>query len=313
MLPTPTFGGHGLGFIVSQLAEGLLARGHDVTLFAKPDSTFSGTLVTPADCEGYVGEVALAREALALHRQYPFDAILDNSHIHALADMLPDIPVVNVFHDNFQEYRRCAVLLSTGQRALMPPVFETARIIPNAIDRQSFEVCLIPREYVLFMGALAEIKQPLLAIEACARLNVRLVMAGAKINGGLQFSGYENVHYTGVIAGGFRSQMLREARVFLQLGTVESFGLTTLEANLCGTPVVAWPAGGSLDLIKYGVNGVFVSMSSDRAGAVASAIERAWNMNRSDVRQYAEKFTDVDGQLDAYEDALHAVICGKWW
>lgn len=288
-------------------------RGHDVTLFAKPGSQFSGAMVTPADCEGYPGEVALAREVLVTHRQYPFDVILDNSHIHALADMLPDLPIVNVFHDNFQEYRRCAVLLSMGQRALMPPAFENARIIPNALDRQSFEVCLIPREYVLFMGALAEIKQPLLAIEACARLNVRLVMAGAKINGGLPFSGHENVHYTGVIAGGFRNQMLREARVFLQLGTVESFGLTTLEANLCGTPVVAWPAGGSLDLITYGGNGVFVPMSKDRAGAVASAIERAWNMDRATCRKYAETFTDVDGQLDAYEDALHAVICGKWW
>ena len=299
--------------MVFQIAEGLRARGHDVTLFAKPGSQFSGALVTPADCDGYRGEIPLARECLTIHRQYPFDAILDNSHLHALADMLPDIPTVNVYHDNFQDYRRCPVLLSTGQRALMPSVFENARIIPNALPKDTFKLNPVPRDYVLFMGALAEIKQPLLAIEACARLNVRLVMAGAKINNATPFSGNENVQYLGVIAGSFREQILSEARVFLQLGTVESFGLTTVEAGLCGVPVVGWPAGGTLDLIQYGVNGVFVPVSKDKAGAVASAIERAWYMSRADVRQYAERFTNVDKQLDAYEDALHAVICGKWW
>lgn len=299
--------------MVSQIAEGLRARGHDVTLFAKPGSSFSGALVTPADCDGYLGEAALGREALAIHRQFPFDVILDNSHIHAIAELLPDVPTVNVFHDNFQEYRRCPVLMSTGQRALMPPPFENARIIPNALPKDSFTVGLVPREYVLFMGALSEIKQPLLAIEACARLNVRLIIAGAKLTQSAVFSGNENVQYVGVVAGRTRQQLLQEARVFLQLGTVESFGLTTVEAGLSGTPVVAWPAGGSLDLIKYGVNGVFVPVSKDKAGAVASAIERAWYMSRPDCRAYAETFTDVDKQLDAYEDAMHAVICGKWW
>jgi hypothetical protein len=46
---TPHESGHGLGRVVSQLAEGLHRRGHDVTLFAKTGSTFSGKLVMPDD------------------------------------------------------------------------------------------------------------------------------------------------------------------------------------------------------------------------------------------------------------------------
>lgn len=316
VLPTPHPSGHGLGRMVAQIASGLQARGHDVTLFAKPGSQFNGALVTPPDAHGYDGENALAREAMRLHREYPFDAFLDNSHIHTLADMFPNLPVVNVYHDNAQEYRRCAILLSKGQRALLPPEFENARIIPNAVNAADYTPAPYAdtRNYVLFVGALSEIKQPFLAIEACARMGVPLMMAGAPVYGKLPFDTTSSVQYVGAISGDFKARLFRGARVFLQLGTMESFGLTTLEAGLSGTPIVAWPAGGSLDLIKQGVNGTFVPvMGKDRVSAVVDAIERAWYMDRVLVRQYTESLCNPEAQIDAYEDALGAVMAGAWW
>ncbi len=120
-MPTPSAGAHGLGRVVYDVAEGLLARGHDVVLFAKLGSQFSGAMVMPSDAVPvgvYEGEKALAREALKLHKEFPFDCFLDNGHIHWLSKLLPRLPVVNTYHDIYQPYSRCPVLLSEGHRAL---------------------------------------------------------------------------------------------------------------------------------------------------------------------------------------------------
>ena len=315
VFPTPTPGGHGLGLMVWQIAEGLKTRGHDVTLIAKEGSQFSGTLHTVPGAEYYEGEKLLARDAMRLHRSWPFDAFLDNGHLHLIAEIHPDVPIVNVFHDMYQDWQRCPVLLSNGQKALMPSGFDRAWVIPNALPVDSYTPLLdtFDKPFVLFMGALSEIKQPLLAIEACARAGVKLVMAGGSLIGKFPAGGYEHVDVIGAIAGRKKQSLLRNARVFLQLGTGESYGLTTLEANLSGTPVVAWPAGGSLDLIKYGVNGVFVPQGGDTVQATADAIERAWDMDRREVYRYAQTLCNVDAQVTGYEDALISAIEGERW
>lgn len=316
VLPTPYEGGHGLGRMVSQIGESLLQRGHDVTLFAKQGSRFSSKLVTPDDAKGYPGEVALAREAIREHRRDPFDVFFDHSHIHKLADLFPTLPVVDVFHDIYQNYARNPVLLSAGQKALMPDLFRNAPVIHNAVDPASVPFSETPADppFVFFCGALSEIKQPILAIEACALLGVKLVMAGGAIVGRMPFAGTERCEYVGAITEAKRNEYMTRARVFLQLGNVESFGLTTLEAGLAGTPVVAWAAGGNTDTVQQGVNGVFVpSYGADKARAVADAIERAWDMNRFTCRNFVVEHFSVERQTAAHEALLVRAAMGEMW
>lgn len=315
-MPTPTPGSHGLGRVTHTVAEGLLARGHDVVLFAKTGSTFGGAMVMPSDANGYDGERALAREALKLHREFPFDCFLDNGHLHHLSRMCPDLPIANVYHDVYQPYSRCPVLLSSGQQAIMSTQFDGARIIPNALKASDFvpqfDYCEKP--YAFFCGAISELKQPFLAIEACARLGIKLIIAGQPLTGKLPITDASNVEYVGIVAGSYKEQLYRNARVFLQLGVGESFGLTTLEAGLYGTPVVGWPFGGTLDLVRYGVNGALVVMGGgDKVQNVCDAIERAWFIPRKAVRSYTETLCNPERQIDQYETALGDCTRGVWW
>lgn len=312
-LETPCVHGHGMGAMNSQIAEGLHARGHDVTLMAKRGSRFSGTLLA-IDANGYEGEPLLAKAAYQIHKQEPFDAILDGGHIHLLSAMFPDLPVVNVFHDNFQPYQRCPVVLSEGQRAMLPPQFEGARIIHNALPKDRIQPSNVPGAYALFLGAVSDLKQPMLAIEACARAGLPLVLAGMTVNNfGLALTQMNNARYIGPVAGAAKFALICGARVLLQLSGVESFGLTTLEAMLCGTPVVALPGGGSLDLIEYGTSGILVQPSGDMVGAVCDAIQAARYLNRDAVRVSGERFGCVETQIRAYEDALADCMRGDWW
>lgn len=316
VFPTPTPDGHGLGRMVHQIAEGLLHQGHDVVLFAASGSKFSGAMVMPNAAVGYEGEQILAREALKIHREFPFDVFLDNGHLHVLSSMLPDLPVVNVFHDAFQEHRHNAVLLSQGMKALMPPPFESAQVIHNTLPFGDYRFSEYPSSppYILFLGAISDIKQPILAIEACARMKVKLVMAGQQVFGKFPMSSFGNVQYIGPVSGQRKLDLLSNARVFLQLGVAESFGLTTMEAALSGTPVVGWPAGGTLDQIVYGMNGVFVPLTGgDIVQNVCDAIDRAWDMNRALVRAWALKWTTVAQQVAAYEEVLAKVMQGARW
>ncbi len=312
-LETPHPLGHGMGFINHLIAESLHARGHEVTLCAKRGSHFSGRLVT-VDGNGYGEEPRLANAAYRLHKERPFDAFLDGGHVHMLSSMFPDLPIVNAYHDNYQPYQRCAILLSHGQKALMSPLFEAARVIPNAIDKDSIQPSLMPGGYALFLGAISDLKQPLLAIEACAKFGISLILAGMTVNNfGLALTKMNNARYIGPVSGAMKFDLIRGARLFLQLSGVESFGLTTLESLLCGTPVVALPTGGNVDLVEYGVGGMLVQPSGNPVSAVCDAMDGAQWLDRSQVRTSGERFGNVDVMIDAYETALADVMRGDFW
>ena len=63
-----------------EMGRALARRGHDVTLYAKVGSRFSGRTVTPLEADGYAGERILAQYALRDHRVHPYQVFMDHSH-----------------------------------------------------------------------------------------------------------------------------------------------------------------------------------------------------------------------------------------
>lgn len=66
-------------------------------------------------------------------------------------------------------------------------------------------------------------------------------------------------------------QILNRAAVFIYSSRLEPFGLAPLEANSCGTPVVAVAEGGVRETVKDGLNGFLVDSEPE---AIAQAINR---------------------------------------
>jgi glycosyltransferase involved in cell wall biosynthesis len=294
---SPNYPGHGLGQAVHRSALALGLAGHDVYVYAPigSESNDNYRLKMCCDIGNYGQERQLAREVIHDHSQHPYDIIIDHTHTKTVSYYSPSLPVLSWYHDVFMRPNaKNPVMVSQGMKYL--PNMEwaiDAPVVHHWVDENEYQFNAEPMQppYALFMGIFRDYKQPALAIQACALLGIHLVVAGT-IPGGVSpfMNNSSEVQYVGGVTGADKVNLYQGASVYLQLGVVESFGLTTAEAALCGTPVVAWPAGGTLDLIEYknGVTptcGVYVQSSRAQSRSVADCIEYAMTLPRDVVRE----------------------------
>lgn len=308
--------GHGLGRANWHIANQLLKNGHEVTLFGAPGSEFGGRMYLAAGL-GVKYEPELAQ--VAYRNREEFDVFFDGTHKHILSGLFTELPVVNFYHDKWQPYQRNPILCTKAQRDLMDDErFKDAPFVHHSLDAKDFTPSWRPDRpaYALFIGFVYRWKQPILAIEAASRARMPLVVAGQMQEGLDELgSGNESSTWLGAVSPAERNELLRAATVYLQLGDQESFGLTTIEAGLNGCPVVAWPSGGSLDLIKEGVNGTFVDISKvDKVDAVVEAIARARTLSRKTCYEFtAEHFGKPCIQISQLEMYLERAAGGETW
>ena len=149
-----------------------------------------------------------------------------------------------------------------------------------------------------------------LAIAAARAANMTLNIAGP-----IQDADYfrtliepelgEDITYLGHLGQPELSAVIASAQVFISSPLWEEpFGLTTLEAIACGTPVAALPAGAMAEIITARSGSVAVRRD---ARALAEAMLSARELDRGAVRDCALAFSR-DAMLDSYEDQLHDVL-----
>jgi glycosyltransferase involved in cell wall biosynthesis len=145
---------------------------------------------------------------------------------------------------------------------LYPPV-ELARFSPSGAPDEGYYLCL---------GELERYKRVDLAVAACTRLGVPLVVAG---RGGeekrLRRLAGPTVRFAGRVEDAEAVRLYQGCRALLFPGE-EDFGLTPLEAQACGRPVIACGVGGALETVLDGKTGIFFDVQS--VDALCGAIGR---------------------------------------
>ena len=319
---SPRYPGHGLGQAVHRSAVALAYAGHQVLVYAPEGSEADQRyeMSTPCEIGNYHQERKLARAVIREQHNCPFDIIIDHTHTKAVSYFSPSLPIISWYHDIFMRPRaKNPVMVSQGMKYL--PGMEwaiSAPVVHHWVDEDEYEYKPNPVQppYALFMGIFRDYKQPILAIQACILAGIRLVVAGTIPGGVSPFTpNSSEVQFAGGVVGDIKVALFQGASVFLQLGNVEAFGLTTAEAALCGTPVVAWGAGGTLDLIEYknGVepgSGVYVQASRAQARSVADCMEYAMTLPRDGVRAAMLGKVGMRQHVEGVERLIAEVLSG---
>jgi glycosyltransferase involved in cell wall biosynthesis len=316
--------------VVSTLTEGLVAAGHDVTLFATGNSVTAGRLRSVVE-HGYEENRSYDPAVLApLHIANCFEAAAAGEFdlIHSHLDFLPlawsglvDVPMVTTIHGFSSDaimpaYRRYDgrvhyVAISNADRH--PELTYTATIYHGLEpSRFPFRAEPDPDGHVLFFGRIHPDKGTHAAIDI-ARAAGRSIRIAGIVHDEAYFRDEvvprlgEDAEYVGPIAGDGRAAELGSASALLHpVAFAEPFGLSVAEAMMCGTPVIAFPCGSMPEIVEPGVTGFLVGDAAQAVAAVAgiAGVDRR-RCHATAVRRFgADRM--VGEYIDVYRGLLRA-------
>jgi glycosyltransferase involved in cell wall biosynthesis len=300
-VPPKSYGGTEL--VVHELACGLVARGHDVTLFATGDSDPCSWVRAlypraqwPPEMLADLNHTTWAMQQVVEHG--PYDLVHAHSAVAlGLARLVPHIPMVYTLHHErelhlsaFYRYRQDVYYVAISRDQLEREVaLQHAQVIYHGLDPAKYQAT--PRaagDYVCFIGRFARVKGPHVAIDVAERAGVPIHVAGEVHEPDRPWADIEldrrfrrpHVHTFGSVGLAIKAPMLRDARALLApIEWNEPFGLILIEAMLSGCPVVAFPRGSVPELVEEGITG-FIATSAEhmaeliRPGGPVDCVDR---------------------------------------
>ncbi|MBI2031781.1 MAG: glycosyltransferase family 4 protein [Candidatus Levybacteria bacterium] len=292
-LSVPPSGYGGTELIVYYLTQGLVKRGHDVTLFASGDSKTDAKLfsIYPKSI-GNNGELKNQPLSPMLHyiecfeRASEFDIIHNHAQYYAmfLADLVKT-PVVHTIHGSFskedvpQEDKRQTLMkfknhnfisISDSQRRGLMNLNYIATVY-NGIDPSEFQYSGEKGKYLCWMGRITQKKGPQEALEIARILKIKLKMAGAvdpvekEYCDNVLYPLIEELRKENLIE--YKEEIKRDEKADLYKDALctlypihweEPFGLVMAESMVCGTPVVAYNRGSVPELLRDGLTGFII-------------------------------------------------------
>lgn len=303
--------------VASNIAEGLVARGWDVTLFATADSITRARLHAVVE-KGYEEDPSVdAKIAEYLHLSEMFEHAAEFDLIHSHYDFmglcfsgLVDTPVLTTVHGFsspqimpvYQKYAGSNfVSISDSDRARGLNYLAT---VYNGIDLSLYPLVEERGEDLVFLGRIHPDKGLHLAIAVAQASNRRLLIAGIvqdacyfreKIEPHLDG---DRIRYIGPVDNAGKIELFANALALLHLNTIpERFGLVLVEANAAGVPVVAMDLGSCREVIEDGVTGFLV----DNIQEAVDAIPRIPEIAPSACRRRVEENFSVEIMVEGYE------------
>jgi glycosyltransferase involved in cell wall biosynthesis len=306
--------------VASNVTEGLIARGWDVTLFASGDSVTRAHLHAVL-AKGYEEDSTIdSKVAEYLHISEVFEHVAEFDLIHSHYDFMPlsytrliKTPVLTTIHGFssakimpiYQKYRDgYFVSVSDSDRA---PGLNYLATVYNGIDLSLYPLQGCGGDDLIFLGRIHPDKGVHLAIEVARLSGMRLIIAGI-----IQDKTYfreqiqphldnQNILYIGPVGVTGKNDLFARARALLHLNTIpERFGLVLVEANAAGVPVIAMNLGSCREVIEDGKTGFLVDNVTEAIQALGRISEIDRSACRSRVRQHFSIETMVEGYERVY-------------
>jgi len=303
--------------VASNIAEGLVEKGIDVTLFATKDSETSGKL-DAVIARGYEEDKSADPKVMeCLHIAHVMEHASAFDIIHNHFDFLPlsysrliKTPMVTTIHGFsspkiipvYKKYNDINYYVSISNADRSKELSYTATVY-NGIDKRLFTLNEKPGNYLLFFGRIHHDKGTWEAIRIAKKEKMKLIISGivqdrAYYNDKVvPFLNDEDIIFVGNSGPEKRNELLKNAFALLHpINFKEPFGLSVAEAMFCGTPVIAFEKGSMKELIVDGKTGFLVH-------TIDEAVERVKDIpqiNRKYCRQWAEENFSREKMVNDY-------------
>lgn len=328
-VPPQEYGGTEL--FIADLAKGLADLGYEVVLYTNGESTLEveKRWIYPKSEWPIKGEI--------------HDSLKDMNHTSwAVADARRDCDIVHLnnapglahsrfvnlpfvytihhpsdealseFYNNYPEVTYVTISRFQQQREKMPHI----RTIHHGINLPLYELVEKKQPYLSFIGRIAPVKGVHIAIEVAQRSGIPLKIAGEVQPMFREY--YETqikphvdgkfIEYIGTANMEEKNQLLGNSLGMLfPIQWDEPFGLVTIEAMACGTPVLALPGGSVPEIVKDGVSG-FVCETADDMVRCAGELGR---FQPAAVREYVRQNFSLDRMVKQYVDLYEEILAGK--
>jgi glycosyltransferase involved in cell wall biosynthesis len=312
-------------YVVSLLTEGLVAYGHDVTLFATADSQTSATLhgVCPQGYEENRSLIPKVWECLHISELFEHADGFDIIHNHF--DYLPltysgltPTPLVTTIHgfsspgilQVYKKYngRVFYVSISDSDRS---PELAYIKTIHHGIDITQFDFQPSADDTLIFFGRIHPDKGTREALDIAKAANKKLILAGI-IQDQVYYDQWVAPHvdnhkvaYIGSVGPDERKRLLGKACALLHpIRFDEPFGLSVIESMACGTPVIAFDRGSMPELIPNGKCGYLVHTVPQAVEAVARIDE----IDRATCRRHVEEHFTVGRMVREYIQVYETIV-----
>ena len=320
--------------VIADLAHGLHARGHRVTVYAALGSRLPGVDVVEIPVEAAVAAArilpgqAVAAPNPALRRAFArcftavrwrgHDAISQHAFDADAITMSRDLPIVHTLHlppivpDVVAAARgtrsRLATVSAFTQAAWGAAGVHEVIHLPNGVpDRGQRRDAVRP--VAVIAGRISPEKGTRAAVRAARRAGLRPWVVGDPYDAAYAaavLAELRDDEYLGALPRAHLSALMAQAAVTLMpVDWDEPFGLVAAEAQMAGCPVVAYRRGALGEVVADGTSGFLVNPGDEEL--LPGAIAAASRLDRRAVRASAMARLGVARMIAAYEAALAGV------
>lgn len=309
--------------VAGNVAEGLAARGWDVTLFATGDSVTRAHLHAVV-ARGYEEDrCADPKVSEYLHISEAFEHAPEFDLIHSHYDFmalcytrLVRTPVLTTIHGFssprimpvYEKYRDgYFASISDSDRA---PGLNYLGTVYNGIDLSLYPLRQRSGQDLVFLGRIHPDKGVHLAIEVAQLSGLPLLIAGI-VQDQTYFREQVEPHlntrirYIGPVDVAGKNELFGRASALLHLNTIpERFGLVVVEANAAGVPVIAMDLGSCREVLRDRQTGFLVNTVPEAVQCLKLLTE----IDGAACRRRVEQFFSIEAMVKSYEHVYQTIF-----
>ncbi len=331
-IPVPPVQYGGTEQVISYLINGLKLAGHEPILLAPADSKADCRIIPTLDkATGFpktADELKLVNKKIKLFNRNTNHEIskllpeIDLIHSHTFdLTKFKDFPNLTTIHgaitlDNYKHYEERKdlnyIAISKNQMQSYSGL-NYKGVVYNGEDLADFKFVEKPQKYLCYLGRFDTEKSPHIAIDLAISRNIKIKIAGKiDVQGREYFDKiirpylrHPLVEYLGEL--GFKDKVKLLSNAMCNLHPVsfrEPFGLTVVEAAMCGTPTFAIRRGSMPEVIENGKTGLLVEDFIEGY----SKLDQCFSLNRKYIARRTAKLFNYKKMTEGYIKAYKTVL-----